>query len=352
MNVFKKIVGNLLSWQWTEDCFNWILMSGGKLASMLFLASGIWLSIYNSVKDFVIAILPQGMPQMLTYLSKVTFTALPEIILFLSALNTLDQIKLIRVSKKGSLQSRLAWTWTLLFGIPTLCFISYALFNIAGSLLSSQYTMPDGVVVLRGLTCFAYAVLIFIYSERGRKCFADEIECLQMTLIEKQTELESLANTHTIALEELRNSFVTLLEAKETELAVLQSTYEEEVFCLRDSHQRQLEDHLNTIDSLRNELHSTKGIAAKLSERASSLVLDDLASYPNFVREVVDTGLKTITVDFLSEVTGLSKRKIANAKLLRHSRNKDLIMVSSAIEWLRKQVPTTTILQIDDYMEA
>lgn len=319
-NTFKKVGKNLITWQWVESLFNWTLKSGGTLASILFLAAGIWLSVLNAVKGFIAAIMPTTTATMITYLAKTSFTALPEIILFLSALNTLDQIRMIRETDKGTLQRKMAWTWAWLFGLPTAGFIGYALFNIAGSLLSADYTMPDAVIVLRGLTCFVYALLVFIYNERGRECFASMVADLK-------------ANTAIMEAE-----YTSKIAALNDQIEFLKDRFVQEKNAL-------VEQYSSEVSELSNKLLTQTYAVNKLSERASSLASQGLENYSNEVNSWLESGLSTLTLERIVEATGHSKRKVLAAKLKTSTRNKQLYLVSSVLEWLRKTPPPMTITE-------
>jgi hypothetical protein len=63
-----------------------------------------------------------------------------------------------------------------------------------------------------------------------------------------------------------------------------------------------------------------------------------LAGYPKVSSEWLAKGRKSASIDEIITVTGQNKRRLNKANLQRSSRNKDLILISAVIDWL-KTVP-------------
>ncbi len=316
-----------LTWQWVEKLFHWILTSGGTLAGIVFLASGLWMSVLKAVPDFIQHYVNPSVAELLTYLSKTAFTGLPEIILFVATIKTLDQIKTVRVLEKGSLAWRMAITWSFLFGIPSIIFISFSLVNIGLSLASSNYTMTDSVVVGRGLTCFIYALLTFIYDSRGHETFSFEIR-------ERDSQLEKI----TSLLAEKETQFQSDLLAKEKEMLRALAEKEQELFIVKEESFAELQAKQTELNGFLLELSQEKNEKLRLAEKASSLVSDKLSYYPKFTAFLEKTKDKTIMVDSIVELTGIAKRRInkaiADKSLALQSRNKE-VLVSSLLRWLQ-----------------
>jgi len=76
-----------------------------------------------------------------------------------------------------------------------------------------------------------------------------------------------------------------------------------------------------------------------LAEKASSLISQGLDSYPKVQKEWIESDKKTVSIGEIEMVTGHSKQRINAAirggKLARDNRNKEVIRVSSVLEWLR-----------------
>lgn len=64
-------------------------------------------------------------------------------------------------------------------------------------------------------------------------------------------------------------------------------------------------------------------------------------NYPRVAAEWLVNNRRTATLDEITEVTGYTKRRLNKAPLRRSSRNPELVLISSVIEWL-KTLPTPT----------
>lgn len=326
-NKLTEKTRSFLTWQWVEKLFHWILTSGGTLAGIVFLASGLWMSVLKAVPDFIRVYVRPDIANLLTYLSKTAFTGLPEIILFVATIKTIDQIKTVRVLDKGSLAWNMAITWSILFGIPSIIFISFSLVNIGLSLASSNYVMPDSVVVGRGLTCFIYALLTFIYDSRGHETFSFEIR-------ERDSQLEKIKSL----LAEKEIQFQSDLLDKEREMHLALAEKDQELFIVKEESFAELQAKQTELNGFLIALSQEKNEKLRLAEKASSLASDKLSYYPKLTAFLEKTKDKTITVDSIVELTGIAKRRInkaiADKSLALQSRNKE-VLVSSLLRWLQ-----------------
>ncbi len=359
--LFSRKTGEyLLSWKWVEALFHWILTSGGTISSIVFLASGVWLSVKNSVPDFIQQYGDGNLTNLLTYLSKTAFTALPEIILFLATLQTLDQIKLIRVSEKGSLPQKLAWAWAILFGIPAFIFVGFALVNIGYSIASKDvthvvtavaskgvthsvtavhstnisvpitqgsnvYTMPDWIVVGRGLTCFIYALLVFIYESRGKDCFAKYVE-------EKDLLVSQVTSDKDAEIAKLTSDKDSQIAKLSSELDDLKRSFSSEKNELITQFTLQIEDLTLKLNQPNSEV---KTLAAQAFEAG----LQGLNHWSKNVISWLESADSTISLDEICSQTGFTKRKILGANLRHTPRNNEKFYKDSVIEFLRKNKP-------------
>jgi hypothetical protein len=63
--------------------------------------------------------------------------------------------------------------------------------------------------------------------------------------------------------------------------------------------------------------------------------MEVIKRYPKVGSIWIEKGVKSVSIEEIVEVTGHSKRLVSSAPLQRTSRNKDLILVTSVIEWLK-----------------
>jgi|SRR5271157_1195684 len=320
----QKIGKSLQSWEWIERLFHWIITSGGTLAGIVFLVSSLWLSDIKAVPDFFNKYMPHDQVELLTYLSKIAFTGLPEIILFVSILKTLDQIKLCYGLKKG-LAKNLAIMWAVLFGIPTLIFVSFSLVNIGLSLANTDYTMPDSVVIGRGLTCFLYALLSFVYDSRGRNCFANQIAERDAKNKELEASIDAMKLAHSTEIDLMKRTH-------STEIETLVTAYSNEKLSLAQTH-------LEEVTEITQHLNAASIQVNLLAERASSLASQGLDSYQLVLDEWINREIKTVTIEEIVRVTGHSRQRInaaiSSGKIKPDRRNTKKFRVTSIVEWLR-----------------
>ena len=72
-------------------------------------------------------------------------------------------------------------------------------------------------------------------------------------------------------------------------------------------------------------------------------------NYPRVASEWLANNRKTATLDEIAEITGHAKRRLSKAPFRRASRNPELILISSVIEWLKTApMPSNNESQIED----
>ena len=77
-------------------------------------------------------------------------------------------------------------------------------------------------------------------------------------------------------------------------------------------------------------------------------LLEISKNYPRVASEWLATKRKTVTIDEIVMVTGHTKRKVVKAPFKRSTRNPDLVLISSVIEWLKTvPLPANTSRQIE-----
>lgn len=319
---------NFLSWGWVKQFLYWLIVSAGTMSECAFLLASLWMSLNSTVHGLILMFMDEKQAIHMSYFATAIFTGLPEVILGLSLLTTINHCKDIRWDKRYWH----TWVWPILFGIPTLVFLVLSIITVSCSVLRVNYTMPDWGIVARALAGFGFAIVFFLYEQMGKPCYAKERKALEQTIADLEVERDRNKQRFETALNTANENFQMALSAKQSEFE----------YRLNEI----VEQGKSQIGHLQNLLEAKNMQVQKLSERASSLVSQGLENYPKFVEELVTKGVKTVHIDTLSELTGISKRRIASAKSLqRHSRNKDLIMVNSAIEWLQKQpLPEVTIV--------
>lgn len=313
----KQHVTSFLQWQWVKKFVYWIVVSAGTVAECIFLIASIWVSLNATVHPLMLKVLSEAQTFTFSELSISAFTALPEIILGLAVVTTYGQIKAYCLHGRNS-----SLTWSILFGLPTLVFAGLTIWTLCASALQIGYIMPAFLIATRVLAGYVYGFVTMLF-----------------VLIQEPDNAD-----YVTGLKSDHSSEVATLNDK---IVMLNNTIEESKVDFADAIEQfkcDFEVRLNEKDSALNELRmiskSQNEQVKQLTDKASSLVRHDLANYPKVVSELIETGKATIQIDEAVNLTGISKRRLNNANLKRHSRNRDLIMVNSLIEWL-KTVPVS-----------
>jgi hypothetical protein len=258
----------------------------------------------------MLKVMSQSATVTLSQLAVSAFTSLPEIILGLAVVTTYGHIKSFCFHRKKS-----SIVWAVLFGLPTVVFASLTIWTLASSALQIGYEMPPVLVATRVLAGYDYGFLSMLFVLIGEPDNADYVSGLKADIERLNQEIDRLKTTFASELNQLKHQAKVTLEEKQSELEQFQTL-----------------------------LKSQNEQVLKLAEKASSLELRDLESYPKVIDELISTGAKTVLYDDIARLTGHSKQRIAKAKLQRHSRNKNLVMVSSLTEWLKTApLPETPI---------
>lgn len=322
----------ILSWLWVKQLLYWAILSAGTISECSFLIASIWMSINSSVHPFVLTLMSEKQSVQLSYIATTIYTALPELILSLALVTAINHCRNIRREKRYWY----TWVWAALFGFPTVIFLFISIMTVASSVLKVNYVMPDWGIVSRALAGFSFAIVYLLYERIGKPCDASERQALEQTIIDLKAEMAQNKQHFETALQTVNTNFQSAMQSK-------QSDFDYRVNQI-------LEQGKNKIEHLQNLIESQNEQVKRLSEKASSLERNGLENYPKVISELFDQGAKTVSVDTLSDLTGISKRRIANAKLQRHSRNRDLIMINNAlIEWLQKQPLPTQVEDLNGY---
>ena len=315
-----------ISGMWFVHIVRQLVVTSGNIAESAFLLATLWV-ITNAVAHTLVTwIMDAHTIELINNLSTIAFGALPELI-FISVVCTCFNHWSATIKQK----SKASGTWAILYTIPA-CFFAVITISAITTFVSTKgvqtIPMDPAWLVIRCLSGWFYAVINMLFQKLGEPHYASNLESLKTSLEEKQTEIERLTSHFENALKTANSHFKIAMDAKQTE-------FEDHLKLVIEQSKTEIEYFQNLIESQNEQVK-------RLSERASSLTLTGLENYPKVLTELVNQEIKTVSVDDLSELTGISKRRINAAKTLqRTSRNKDLILVSSVVEWLKTMpIPT------------
>jgi hypothetical protein len=312
----------LISGIWFVNITRQIIVTGGNIAESAFLLATLWV-ITNSVAHPLLTwFLSIHIIELLNYLAAIAFSALPELILIPVIIVCFTHWYTgLKHQNKASI------VWAILYSIPTLFFFVMTIIAITTfvSTGGTHFTPIDGTqLVIRCLSGWIYAVINMLFDKLGSPHYGSIIDSLKQeiesereqtsqTVLELNEQIEKQKARYTTEIEELKARFEDVIERLNTE-----------------------------NDSFKTLLTSQQNKLIHLEERASSLVLEPLErNYPLAKTEWIDKSVKSVSLDEIVRITGVSKRKIQNATLRKTGRNGELYLVSSVIEWL-KTIPVTS----------
>lgn len=306
----------VFTWQWTKQLLYWLIFSAGTMSECAFLIASVWMSINSSVHQLVHLFMPDSIAINISTFASAAYVALPEMIVGLACLTVIAHGRTFLYTKDYR-----AAIWTTLFFLPTLIFIGLSIFTLANSVQNTSYTVPTFWVVTRALAGYSYAFLSLIYAEIGKAQEADR-------LADKDRTIEQMGEERDV-----------LCETFEQEKNIMIETFEQEAETLNEQ-----------INLLTAELNQQKTILAQhkkqnedLQKAALETANTALQAYSPECIDWLNSGIKTATVEEINHYTGHSKRKLTyamvNGKLQTATRNKELIVVSSLIEWLKDNPP-------------
>lgn len=310
---FRTKLASFLTWQWVKRFLYWLVVSAGTVSECIFLIASLWVSVNATVHPLMLEVMSEHMTMTLSQLSISMFTALPEIILGLAVVTTYRHIKFFIAHRKSS-----SLVWALLFGLPTLVFASLTVWTLCASSLEIGYIMPAFLIATRVLSGYVYGFLSMLHMLIGEPDQADYVSALKAKNTQTSEELTGV------------------IETLNLEIAQQKSDFTSEIADLKERFTQIIEELNSENDQVKQLVSTQQNQIIQLSEKATSLVVGPIERfYPHVKSELLDNGVKSVSLDDLVRLTGLSKRKIQNATLRKTGRNGELYLVSSVIEWLK-----------------
>ena len=297
------------------------------------------MSINSSVHPMVLTMMSEQKSVQLSYIATTIFTALPELIVAMALVTTINHCKNIRRERK----CWYTWVWPILFGLPSMVFLYISIMTVSCSVLKVNYVMPDWGIVSRALAGYTFAIVYLLYEKLGEPCYASERKAMEQTIADQKMEMEQANEKAQRALAEKQSEIKQVTSRFEEALKTANSNFTIAMQSKQSEFEYQIkaivEEGKNRIEHLQNLLETKSMQVEKLSERASSLEREELAFYPKVQSLWIEKAKRTVSIDEIVDVTGLSKQRIRAAitggKIARDNRNKELFRVSSVVEWLK-----------------
>lgn len=360
----QKVRHSLFTWSWCKALLYWLIISGGTMSELVFLAGAVWMSLNATVHPFIRMFLSEDQTRYISFLATSAYVALPELIVSLAVIVTIGHIKMFIYHRHWS-----EVIWTILYGVPAVFFAGLSAYTIGMSVANIDFVMPQPFVVTRALAGFLFAFTSLLYWKLGEPQDADRLRKkdseFKQLREEKDTELAQLREEKDSALSKLQkekeDAITKLCEEKDTLIAKLQQDNTLNLTELKDSSavsiaklRREKEDAIAMLQSqldraraesneLKYRLSESERAKANLANELTKSTEGPLQAYSQECQKWIASGVKTATVDEIVAYTGVSKRRILAAirgnKLKTHARNHDLVVIASLVSWLEHISP-------------
>ena len=344
-NVAAKVFHYLISLRWLVTFASCLREVGSNVSESAFMLATIYVSINYVAHTLVTKLIPDtNIQTLIVQMCDIAFTILLELILFLSLF---EVWKHIQMASRGGGKTSIAWA--IAYGIPVLCFLVMATFTLVSPVTTKHTTapkLPDFVLVTRALAGFGYCIVEYLHSKTDD--YASVIDGVKERLL-------LVVNAANLEQKEHEKAVVLLRKDHEQSLLNHSKKYDEKIDLL---------DHKNAvlqseIDRLNAEISAHKTLLSE-TKRAKEQAEKDaqkgedaaLQAYSSECITWLKSGIKSASVEEISRYTGHSKTKILNRvkdKSLQKAprqtsenlSEKTLILISSLVEWLKENQPTT-----------
>lgn len=329
-NIATNVWQSLVTWSWTRRLVFWIILSAGMMSELAFLCASLWMSVNANVHPFIVNTLgvSEKTTENLTYLATTAYVALPECIVGLAVITTINHIRVVVYNPKDFWP----WLWSFLYGLPAIFFLILSVITLGNAVANVNFTMPTGWVVVRAIAGFSYAFTSLLYVWMGKEQEKDR-------LAKKDANIAELRHGFALKLLSLRKKMADLAREWQREKTQLQQETGHKIIELEKEIIR-----LQGVISQQNDvLESQKKQQSELLNALDKSSRSALDAYSDECKNWLMSGIKTVSVDEIARYTGHSKRKVNNAiaagKIQSSPRNKALLMVSSVVDWLEQNPP-------------
>jgi hypothetical protein len=309
---WRSFARGLLMFSWTKIVLNWLIMVAGTMSELAFMIAALYLCINANVHKIVLLFIDEGVSQNLVNFATSAYVALPELILSLAVVTTLGHIKTYMYTKEKK-----ALTWSLLFAAPTFIFFVLSLVTLSNAVTNTTFELPGWMVVFRADAGYMYAFASLLYLRIGKEQETDRLRKKDVSYQQLLSKSRSLTSRLRTEKESITAELLAENETLTAELNQLKAV---------------LAQHKKQNDDLKNAINKSAD--------------SSLQAYSQECNEWLKLGIKTASYEEVERYTGHSKRKLTyaaiNGKIQTAPRNKELILISSLIPWLKDNQPKVT----------
>lgn len=302
------VVRYLFSFQWVVDITQWLIATGGKIAESAFLLATTYVIVNLVAHKLVLWLVFSDTNVIDTFnqVSMIAFSVLPELIAIPALVRSYQQWRYLFLTRRLDF-----FVWAVLFSAPTIVFVAMTIITINGfvSLESTGqiYSLSPDSLHWRVISGWSYGCFSMLYAKIGQGSITKALDDLRKSGQEKDAKVENLAG----------------------EIHRLNAVIESQNRLLQEQKKQN------------SELKTTFNKSADTALQAYS---EECISW-------LKGGDKTAFVEQITTFTGHSKRKVSNAiaagKLKVSPRNKQLVLMSSLVEWLKENPPVKEDFEIE-----
>jgi hypothetical protein len=148
----------------------WVVMVAGRISESALLFATLWITADNVASDFMTKVVGGSQnANMLTNLSILAFSLLPEVMVFSAIVITYEHWHSFFRDRRGVNPS---WVWGILYTAPTLTFLTMTVATLGSFVASDTHTTPHATglaLVIRCLAGWSYSIIGLIYSRIGKR---------------------------------------------------------------------------------------------------------------------------------------------------------------------------------------
>jgi hypothetical protein len=314
----QNFVQDFLSLRWFVRIVRQIVISAGTVAASALIVATFYVTINVVAHQLLTWIFPSTLTVVsgkavvvdskviliLNQVALIIFACIPELIIVEAVSESVGHWGMFKTTK-----NKWALVWAILHTVPTVIFLIMTIVTILSFVnveaSGNTYKVEGWNLSVRVLFGWIYSVAGMLFESVGRRGYAE-------TVADLRTQNEALVNQHQTQTQELQTKVERINEdlAKANQL---------------------LHEHKSANEQLIEEMQKTDDAT--------------LQAYGNDCLHWLKSGSKTVSLDEITRFTGHSKRKIGGAiksgDLQVSSRNKELVTVSSLLQWL-KNIPAPT----------
>jgi hypothetical protein len=330
----------IVTWQWTKKLLYWVILSAGTVSECAFLVASLWMSINSSVHPLVLLLIPEQTTQHISELATAAYVALPECIVALATVVVVGHVKTWFYRGRSW---NVSLVWSVLFGLPTVVFLLLSLITLGCSVASVSFIMPQPLIIVRALAGYMFAFVSLLYTQLGLPQERERLQEKDKTIVQlrqqREDDLNALQREHAqIVAEVRRQSELAIAELRQQKDAKM-SDLERNLQML----QQQIEFQNRDLENQKALLAETKTAHRQLLSELEKTEETALQAYSEECISWLRTGEKTAPVEEIMQFTGHTKRKIVNAITAGYlqvaPRNKDRVLKSSLVNWLKNNPP-------------